>query len=746
MSRMNFNQWVKRIIRRRKNQRVRRNLARTSTFERLGDRITPAVNAFFTAGQLTILGDAADNVIVVSRDAASVIKVNGGAVQVVGGTPTVASTARVQIFGLGGNDALSLDEANGALPKASMFGGTGNDTLISGSAADLLFGQSGNDSLFGKGGVDLLFGGAGNDNLTGGDANDSVFGELGNDRMIWNPGDDTDLNEGGAGSDAVEVNGGNGADIFVVTANGTRVRFDRVITSLFSIDIGTSESLIVNANGGDDRITANGNLAPLIALTLDGGAGNDGIFGGNGADVLRGGEGNDFIDGNQGDDVALLGAGNDVFRWDPGDGSDILEGAAGQDAMVFNGSNDSENVRLAANGNRVGFFRSVGNVDSVRMDLNDVEQIDFNAFGGADSIFVNDQTATDLTSLNLNLKASTGVGDGQADAIVISGSIGDDGIQISSFDNGSRVAVATTSFPFINITGAEAANDRLVVNTLDGNDVVDAGSRAANAIGLTLNGGAGNDQLLAGGGNDLVSGGAGDDMIFLEAGDDTFIWNPGDGNDTVEGMAGRDTMIFNGNNDSENVTISANGERVRMTRNVGAIVMDLNDVEQINANALGGADTVVVNDLSGTGVAEVNLDLNAIGGGDGDADNVVVNGANGSERIVVADSISGGENIKGLAAVINISAPDADLDQLTINALGGNDTVDASSLDAGLDNLTVNGGDGDDVLNGSAGNDTLTGGAGNDVLSGGDGDDVLIGGLGQDVLNGGLGNNIVIQD
>ena len=55
-----------------------------------------------------------------------------------------------------------------------------------------------------------------------------VFGEAGNDRMIWNPGDDTDLNEGGAGTDTVEVNGGNGAEVFTVTANGTRVRFDRV--------------------------------------------------------------------------------------------------------------------------------------------------------------------------------------------------------------------------------------------------------------------------------------------------------------------------------------------------------------------------------------------------------------------------------------------------------------------------------------------------------------------------------------
>ena len=79
--------------------------------------------------------------------------------------------------------------------------------------------------------------------------------------MIWNPGDDTDLNEGGANTDTVEVNGGNGDEQFTVTANGTRVRFDRIIPAPFSIDIGTSENLVLNMNGGNDTFSATGNLA-----------------------------------------------------------------------------------------------------------------------------------------------------------------------------------------------------------------------------------------------------------------------------------------------------------------------------------------------------------------------------------------------------------------------------------------------------------------------------------------------------
>ncbi len=43
--------------------------------------------------------------------------------------------------------------------------------------------------------------------------------------------------------------------------------------------------------------------------------------------------------------------------------------------------------------------------------------------------------------------------------------------------------------------------------------------------------------------------------------------------------------------------------------------MDLNDVESIDFNALGGADNIVVNDLSGTDVTEVNLNLAVAAGG-----------------------------------------------------------------------------------------------------------------------------------
>ncbi|HEY1378773.1 MAG TPA: calcium-binding protein, partial [Gemmataceae bacterium] len=546
--------------------------------EPLGDRIVPAVVASFLpgAGVLSVFGDAANNTITVSRDAAGKILVNGGAVPVIGGTATVANTALIQVFGLGGNDVITLNEANGALPKAFLFGGDGNDTLTGGSGADMLFGQAGNDTLLGKGGNDLLFGGADNDTLTGGDGDDQVFGEAGNDRMIWNPGDDTDLNEGGAGTDTVEVNGGNGAETFTVTPNGTRVRFDRTTPAPFTIDIGTSESLVVNMNGGDDTFTGSNGLATLIALTVDGGTGNDTITGGDGADKLFGGDGNDLIIGGRGNDTALMGAGDDTFVWNPGDGNDVVEGQDGTDTLQFNGANVAEKINLSANGGRLLFTRDVANIV---MDVNDTERVNFVALGGADQITVGDLSGTDVTEVNLDLSnpAGSGTGDGAADTVTVTGTNGADAIQVAGAGTSATVAGLHAT---VNVTGSEGANDQLVVNALGGNDTVNAAGLPAGVLKLTVDAGAGNDTitgsqgadtLLGGDGNDLVVGGRGDDTAFLGAGDDTFVWNPGDGSDVVEGQAGTDKLTFNGSAANEIFDIAANGGRIQFTRNVGAI-------------------------------------------------------------------------------------------------------------------------------------------------------------------------------
>ena len=159
-----------------------------------------------------------------------------------------------------------------------------------------------------------------------------------------------------------------------------------------------------------------------------------------------------------------------------------------------------------------------------------------------------------------------------------------------------------------------------------------------------MNGGLGDDVFVGSEGDDLINGGDGNDTALMGAGDDTFVWNPGDDNDTLEGQDGFDTMLFNGANAAENIDISANGGRVLFFRNIANVVMDLNDVEGIDFNALGGADTIVVNDLSGTDVTEVNLQpRRTLGGGRRrrSRTRVIVNGTNGDDVALVVGDATG---------------------------------------------------------------------------------------------------------
>ncbi len=480
-----------------------------------------ATTATFSSGTLSVFGDSGNNSIVIGRDAAGRILVNSGAIPVAGGVPTVANAALVRVFALGGSDVVTLDERNGALPAASLFGGADDDTLTGGSGADQLTGQGGNDTLLGKGGNDLLFGGAENDTLTGGDGDDQAFGQGGDDRMLWNPGDDTDSDEGGDGTDTVVVNGGNGAEQFAATANGTRVRFDRIAPAPFSIDIGTSENVVASANGGDDTFAASGNLAVLVKLTVDGGAGNDRILGGNGNDVLLGGDGNDFLDGNQGSDTGLLGAGDDTFQWDPGDGSDVVEGQDGTDALAFNGSNANERMEASANGARVRFTRDIG---AVVVDLKDVEAVAVKTLGGVDTVRAGDLSGTDVVAVNADLDASGGGGDGQLDTVVVNGTNGDD---VASVTGGGGSARVQGLAAVVSVSDSIPGSDRLTVAAAAGDDVIDASGVAAGAMPLTLDGGDGDDVVLGGAGDDTLLGGAGDDVLIGGPGNDTIDGGPG---------------------------------------------------------------------------------------------------------------------------------------------------------------------------------------------------------------------------
>ncbi|MBL9136361.1 MAG: hypothetical protein JNK85_10860 [Verrucomicrobiales bacterium] len=483
--------------------------------------------------------------------------------------------------------------------------------------------------------------------------------------------------------------------------------------------------------GGHDQLTLDSANGPLPSGDLQGGAGNDVLTGGPASDDLDGGPGADTLAGRGGNDRMFGGPDPDALIWNPGDGSDVVEGQAGTDVLRFNGSAASETIDVSANGARLRFFRNVANVV---MDCDDVEEVQFHALGGSDIITVNSLVGTDVTRVDLDLAsvADTGVGDGQADTVVVSGSQGNDVVTL--LETAGELQVNGLSAA-LRIRAAEGSNDQLAFQAQGGDDVVNASGLPAGRIGLVINGGLGADLLIGSAGNDLIAGGDGNDTVLAGGGDDQLVWNPGDDNDVFEGQAGADVMIFNGANVSENINISANGGRVIFFRNIANVVMDLNDMETIRYHALGGADTVVVNDLSGTDVVDVDIDLAnpaASGNGDGQSDSVTVQGTSGDDVVLVFGDATG-VTVIGLAAQVHIGGSEVANDRLVINALAGDDVVEASGLPDGHLRLVADGGEGNDILVGSGGPDTLLGGPGDDVLLGGDGLDVLDGGPGDDV-------------
>jgi Ca2+-binding RTX toxin-like protein len=301
--------------------------------------------------------------------------------------------------------------------------------------------------------------------------------------------------------------------------------------------------------------------------------------------------------------------------------------------------------------------------------------------------------------------------------------------------------------------------NRIIVNAGAGNDLVridDSNGAFTTTTPTQINGQAGDDTLLGGSGaealnggdgNDIVDGNGGADRVTLGSGDDRFVWDPGDGSDIVDGGAGRDAMAFNGSAAAEQFRLSANGSHARFTRDVGAITMDLAGIEQVDVASVGGNDALTVDDLTGTDVRTVNNDLAGTLGGTTPGAGVaqtIVNGTDASDAIVVTGS-GGAATVTGLAATVNVVHGDASRDELGINALGGNDHVDASALRADALKLGVDGGTGDDTLLGGAGDDVLRGGDGNDTVDGNQGADIALLGAGDDrfVWDPGDGSDVV---
>ena len=443
------------------------------------------------------------------------------------------------------------------------------------------------------------------------------------------------------------------------TAERIALRLQAGVPGTLQIDLGDDGSanlsfdrskftkILVDAGGGDDAVRideANGAFTNQEATTINGQAGNDSLVGGSSAEALNGGDGDDLVDGDRGDDPKLTGgAGADTFVWNPGDGSDGLDGGADADVMDFNGAPVGEKIAASASAGKLTLTRDIA---GVTMTARLVERVDLAVLGGADDVSVGSLAASAVTRFDLDLAGPVGGGDAAPDLVRVFGTGGPDNVQVSA--SGTSVVVGGLAAE-LHLAAPEGGSDSLVVSTEGGTDSVGANGNLAALVRLTADGGLGRDTLfgsngadvlIGGDGNDAIDGQQGNDVAFLGAGEDTFTWDPGDGSDTVEGQDGADAMVFNGSGGSELMELSANGPRVRFTRNIGAIVMDLDDVERLEVEALGGADTIIAGDVSGTDLTTTDVDLEGVLGGaagDGQPDSVVVTGTNGDDAIAVAD-------------------------------------------------------------------------------------------------------------
>ena len=530
-----------------------------------------------------------------------------------------------------------------------IYANGGNDTVNAGIGDDTIYGEAGFDTLYGENGNDVLIGGTGNDRLEGG---------LGDDTYIYNVGDGLDTiyddNRGNTDNDTIKF--GEGISFSDITFSR---KDNNLIMTLFN-DI-TQGVIIQNFFSSSyyqvEKLEfADGTTVPLTERgfefiqndgadnvsgtnyddTIYGKGGNDTIYGYSGNDTLIGGKGNDRLEGSYGDDI---------YIWNLGDGFDTIyddnRGNTDNDTIKFGEGISFEDLSFERDGNSL--IIHVNNDRTQGIKIQDyysstyykVEKLEF-----ADGTIIETSTIAVTTDRSDALAAQN----------------------ITGTDNNDT------------LTGGNFG-DTLSGNS--GDDVVD--------------GGAGNDTIYGDSGNDTLIGGKGNDRLEGSYGDDTYIWNLGDGFDTIyddnRGNTDNDTIKFGEGISFEDLSFEKDGNsliiHVNNDRTQGIKIQDYYSSTYYKVEKLEFADGTIVE----TSTIAVTTDRS-------DA--------------LAAQDITGTDN---------------------------NDTLTGGNFG---DTLTGN--DGDDVIDGEAGNDTLRGNSGNDTLIGGKGNDRLEGSYGDDTYIWNLGD------
>ncbi|PLP58269.1 hypothetical protein CYK37_15265 [Mesorhizobium loti] len=305
---------------------------------------------------------------------------------------------------------------------------------------------------------------------------------------------------------------------------------------------------------------------------------------------------------------------------------------------------------------------------------------------------------------------------------------------------------------------AQGGND--TIYGLGGNDTMDGGDGDDYVDGGAGNdliwGGAGNDTILGGldvdtiygeGGNDTINGGMYDDKLYGGAGNDTFVYNWGDGWDTIDGGADQDTIQFGADYyTSANICIhSMTSIEIFRNANPSNYSPILRTDATLDIDAMVSAANGVYDVFQGKWYDSGKSDL-----GGYQFFHLFIEGWTGNDTISLATL-----QISDFAPINTTYRSDL---ATYVSGLGGDDTIctgvgadviygdDSPEADYGATvdgNDTIYAGAGNDELYGGGGSDHLYGEAGNDQLRGDAGDDHLYGGQGNDTVDGGDGLDIV---
>ncbi|MEG4350643.1 calcium-binding protein [Microcoleus sp. LAD1_D5] len=523
-----------------------------------------------------------------------------------------------------------------------------------------------------------------------------------------------DLNLPGLGPDTVFA--GAGADFVRTSTLGGSLIFGQGDNDTL-ISVGPNDTIY----GGDDEDSIRSQRTPAL---LFGDAGSDTIVAEARA-TLAGGEGEDFLQGtveanlmfgNQGADTMLGGAQR----------GDSLYGGKDNDAIGFFIAGGGNNLSLEG-GLAIGFAGNEGS-NYLRGDLGDDLVVGINV---RDSLFGGRGNDT-LRGVASNSYLS---GDLDDDILVITNST-----QSSPFTS-SVITIGIERTTLIggggndSLTGAigEFGGGRNFFEGGDGNDTISVFATSDTALG-----GAGDDFIVSASvpnvissvgasssfpgfaGRNLLDGGVGNDTIVAAFSSDTMIG--GEGNDSLSGT------FTNAAGGDGNDTINATAARFAGT---GTALITLEG---------GLGNDLLIGYTNPTGSFTV---TNLMNGGEG-SDTIIF----GSQRDRVIGNFAGNDFIS-YASGVTFAGTVANLitDTLGSNFIIGGNGTDVITTGNGDDILfgdtsnTTLGGFGDDTLNAGGGNDTMLGGFGDDYLIGGDGNDSLGGGPGADTLIGGSGND-----